>query len=151
MTFSSEAALKAALAAAATAAVAEVEERVYGEFSGNLKKYYGEFTPAEYIRTNALFGSLNRTGVRSGGSGASAEVFFTTPGYQTGVMQLQSTPITGRLGYATWDGGKVLDTAMHGSHGGFIGGTAIWDESMSALGGKAGIKAMLLSAVKAAL
>lgn len=148
MTFGSIEALEAALVKAATAAVAQVEGQVYGEFKGSLSQYYGEFTPAEYIRTGALTNSLERTGVRSTGSGAAADVYFTTPSYQNGLIPIQSTPITGRLGYATWSGGQVLDTAMHGSHGGYVDGTAIWDDSLSSLGD---IKGKLLAAVKANL
>lgn len=146
MAFSSEAELKAALVAAATAAVAQVEEKVYTEFAGNLNQYYGEFIPAEYIRTGALFNSLERTGVMPSGSGASAEVYFTTPSYQQGMVPIQSTPITGEYGWATWTGEQVLDTAMHGSHGGYASGTAIWDESIGALGD---INALLIQALKA--
>ena len=149
MSFSNEAALKAALVAACTNAVAKVEKKVHGELAGNLNRYYAEFDPEEYIRTNALLNSLESTGVHSSGSGASADVYFNTPSYQTGVMQLQSTPITGRLGYATWTGEQVLDSAMHGSHGGYVGGTAIWDESMAKLGYEDGIKASLIQALKA--
>ena len=144
MAFSNEAELKAALTAAAVGAVAQVEKKVYEEFAGNLNQYYGEFIPAEYIRTGALLGSLEHTGAMSTGSGAKARVYFTTPSYQTGSVPLQS----GRTGWATWSGGQVLDTAMHGSHGGYVGGTAIWDESMASLGD---IKGLLLSAVKAQL
>ncbi len=142
MGFSSEAALKAALAAAAVTAVTKVEEQVYNEFAGSLNQYYGEFIPAEYIRTGALMGSLDRSGVTGGGGGASAEVFFNTPGYQTGPIALQS----GRTGFATWSGGQVLETAMNGSHGGYAGGTAIWADSMAALGD---IKGLLIAALKA--
>jgi hypothetical protein len=142
MTFSNEAALKAALVAAATTAVSQVEKRVHSEFTGNLNQYYGEFTPAEYIRTGALMGSLETTGTMPTGSGASAEIYFTTPSYQTGLVPLQS----GRMGYATWSGGQVLDSAMHGSHGGYTGGTAIWDDSMASLGN---IEALLIQAIKA--
>lgn len=149
MAFSNEAALKAALIEACTNAVAQVEEKVYAEFSGNLNQYYTEFIPAEYIRTGALYNSLDRTGVQSSGNGASADVFFNTPSYQKGMMPLQNTPMHGRYGWATWSGQKVLDTAMHGSHGGYVDGTAIWDDSMVSLGGKAGIKAMLIQALKA--
>lgn len=142
MAFSSEAALKAALEAACVNAVAQVEEKVYEEFAGKLNQYYGEFIPAEYIRTGALMGSLERTGVQPSGSGASAEVFFSTPSYQTGTVPLQS----GRTGYATWSGEQVLDSAMHGSHGGYTDGTAIWDESIASLGD---IKGLLIKALKA--
>lgn len=142
MAFSNEAALKAALVAACTNAVAEVEKKVYTEFAGNLNQYYTEFIPAEYIRTGALMGSLEETGVMSTGNGASAEVYFSTPSYQTGIVPLQS----GRLGYATWSGEQVLDTTMHGSHGGYTGGTPIWDDAMANLGD---IKGLLMQALKA--
>jgi len=130
MVFSNEAALKAALVAACTNAVAGVEKEVYGTFDNNLMEFYGEFSPKEYIRTYALDDSLAKTGVRTTGSGASAEVYFTTPSYSTG----------------TWSGGQVLDAAMHGSHGGYVDGTAIWDESIGELGD---IEALLVQALRA--
>lgn len=142
MAFNSETALKAALEAACVNAVAQVEEKVYEEFAGKLNQYYGEFIPAEYIRTGALMGSLERTGIRPSENGASAEVYFSTPSYATGPVPLQS----GRTGLATWSGEQVLDSAMHGSHGGYVGGTAIWDESIANLGD---IKGLLLQALKA--
>lgn len=148
MEFSSIEALKAALVGAAVAGVAQVEEEVHSTFAEKLNKYYGEFTPAEYIRTGALQSSLDRTGAGSTGSGAFAKVFFNTPGYQQGLVPIKSTPITGEYGWATWDGGKVLETAMHGSHGGYVGGTAIWDEAMGELGD---LEGKLLAAVLANL
>lgn len=134
MTFSSIGALEAALVAAATKAVAQVEKEVYGTFDANLMQYYGEFTPAEYIRTYALDNSLQRSGVHSSGNGASAEVYFTTPSYSTG----------------TWSGEKVLNVALEDSmpHGHAAGGTPVWSVSMAELGD---IKGKLLNAVKSAL
>ena len=146
MAFSNEAELKTFLSNVALNAVSKVEKKVYEEFAGNLNQYYGEFIPAEYIRTGALFGSLEETPAKATGSGAVAEVYFTTPSYQTGVMELQSTPITGRTGFATWDGEKVLDYALNrGSHGGYVGGTSIWNDSINSLGN---IKGLLIAAVK---
>lgn len=142
MAISNDDELKAVLVAACTRAVAQVEEKVWEEFTGQLNQYYTEFIPAEYIRTGALYGSLDRTNVRSTGNGASAEVRFTTPSYQTGAVPLQS----GRTGWATWNGEQVLDTAMHGSHGGYVGGTAIWDDGVASLGD---IKVLLAQALKA--
>ena len=132
MAFSSEAALKAALVAACTNAVAQVEEKVYGTIEGNLNQFYGEFSPNVYVRTGALNNSLARTGVKSSGSGASAEVYFNTPSYSTG----------------TWDGGTVLNVAMEGGlpHGGYAGGTPVWSTSMAELGD---IEGLLLGAVMA--
>ena len=144
MTFKNESQLKRLLMEKCTHAVSNVERKVHEEFAGNLNQYYGEFIPAEYIRTGELFGSLNTTGTISTGNGASAEIYFTTPSYQTGAVPLQS----GRTGWATWSGEQVLDTAMHGSHGGYTSGTAIWDDSMGELGD---IEGKLLSAVLAQL
>lgn len=149
MTFSNEADLKAALIAACINAVGEVEGKVHEEFYYGLNQYYGEFIPAEYIRTGALMGSLEKTGVMPTGSGAVAEVYFSTPSYKNGLMPLQHTPEHGRYGWATWSGEQVLDTAMNGSHGGYVDGTPIWDSSMTKLGGEAGIEAMLIKALKA--
>ena len=57
----------------------------------------------------------------------SIEVYFDVGklNYEQGLMPLQHTPEHGRYGWATWDGAKVLDTAMNGSHGGYVGGTPI--------------------------
>lgn len=148
MTFNSEAELLKFLIPKCVTAVEKVEKEVYEEFAGKLNQYYGEFMPAEYIRTGALFGSLETTGTAASGNGAKAEVYFDTPSYAQGQIPIQSTPITGRMGFATWGGGQVLDTAMHGSHGGYVGGTAIWDESMAALGD---IRGKLMSAILAQL
>lgn len=148
MGFTNMGALIGALTGAAVAGVTQVEEEVYSTFAEKLGKYYGEFTPAEYIRTGALRDSLNRTGAGASGVGAFAKVYFTTPGYAQGMVPIKSTPITGEYGWATWSGGKVLETAMHGSHGGFVGGTAIWDEAMGELGD---LEGKLLAAVLANL
>lgn len=146
MTFKNDAQLKAFLSKVALNAVSKTEKKVHAEFAGNLNQYYGEFIPAEYIRTGALFGSLEEAPAKDTGNGATAEVYFTVPHYQTGVMELQSTPQTGRRGYATWDGEKVLDYALHrGSHGGYVDGTSIWNESINSLGS---IKGLLIDEVK---
>lgn len=141
MTFKNEAQLKKFLIGKCANAVANVERKVHTEFAGNLNQYYSEFSPEEYIRTGALFNSLETTGTQTNGSGASAEIYFNTPSYQTGLVPIQS----GGFGYATWSGEQVLETVMHGSHGGYVGGTAIWDESMAELGD---INALLLSELK---
>ena len=133
-----------------TKAVANAERKVYEEFAGNLNQFYTEFKPEEYIRTGALFNSLEHTGVTSGGNSVSAEVRFDTPSYQTGEMQLQSTPITGRTGWATWSGEQVLGVAMEGNlpHGNYEGGTAIFTETMGKLGGGSGIENLLIQELK---
>lgn len=116
-------------------AVANSEKKVHKVIDTFLKKYYSEFTPKEYIRTYQLLHSLVRSGIRSTGNGYEAEVYFDVGAlnYETGYMYLQHTAEHGMLGYATWDGAKVLETAMQGSHGGYVDGTPIWDVSMAKL------------------
>lgn len=110
----------------AKVAVFNTREKIYSVIEKNLRVYYGEFSPEEYIRTQHLLNSLVRQS-----SGLHAEVYFDAGAlnYQTGVIETQHG-----TGYATWGAAEVLDTSMHGSHGGYVGGTAIWDNSMSELG-----------------
>lgn len=146
MTFKNEAQLKKFLMSKCVKAVENTERKVHEEFAGNLNQFYTEFHPEEYIRTGALFDSLEKTGVKLNGNRASAEVYFNEPSYQKGVMQLQSTPETGRLGYAEWDDGKIFDYAVHrGSHGGYVYGTSIWNDSINSLGD---LRSLLLFEVK---
>lgn len=42
----------------------------------NKERFYAEYTPIEYNRTEQLKNSLDRTGVRSAGRGFEADVFF---------------------------------------------------------------------------
>lgn len=144
MVFKNEQQLKKILLSKCAKAVANVENEVCAEFDWNLNQFYSEFKPAEYIRTFALADSLEATNVATTGNGVFAEVRFNTPSYKNGIMQLQS----GRTGYAAWSGEKVLDTAMHGSHGGYVDGTAIWYDGMNSLGGEQGIKNMLKQELK---
>lgn len=132
MTFANDAQLKKFLLEKCAKAVAGAEKRVYEEFAGNLNQFYTEFSPEEYIRTGALYNSLEATGTVQTGNGAEAEVKFNTPSYQNGAVPLQS----GNIGWATWSGAQVLDVALTGGapHGGYAGGTAIWTESMAKLG-----------------
>lgn len=153
MTFKNEAQLKKFLSGKCAKAVGAAKEKVYGEFAGNLNKFYTEFKPEEYIRTGKLFNALEATDVKRTGnqhvSRAEAEVGFNTPQYDNGWVQLQS----GEYDYATWDGETVLEVAMTGSygglpHGGYEDGTAIWTESMNNLGGRQGIKNLIKQELK---
>lgn len=150
MSIKNEAQLKKLLMEKCTAAVSNAEKKVYEELAGNLNQFYTEFKPEEYIRTGALFNSLESTGVvRTGNqhmSRAEAEVYFNTPSYQHGWVRLQS----GDYDYAAWDGETVLNVAMKGAlpHGGYADGTAIWTESIKSLGGNKGIKNLLMQELK---
>ena len=132
------------------AAVDSAELKVYGEFFDNVHNFYTEFEPNEYIRTYALYNSLDSTGAKRIGDSVKAKVYFNTPSYQQGIMELQHTPEHGMYGWASHSGEEVLDTVMtsKNSHGGHISGTPIWNESMKKLGGKSGIKNIIKQELK---
>lgn len=150
MVFKNEKQLKNFLLSKCKNAVANTERKVHEELAGNLNQFYTEFHPEEYIRTGALFNSLESTGVSQTSSGASAEVRFNTPSYDQGLMPLQHTPEHGMYGWATWDGETVLNVAMESNvpHGGYAEGTAVWSKSMNNLGGKVGIENLLKQELK---
>lgn len=127
-------------------AVANVEKKVHAEFAANLNQFYYEYNPLEYIRTEALFNSLEVTGVKQAGNRVIAEVYFNKPSWEHGWVPLQS----GHYGHSSWSDEKVLNVAMTSSfpHGGYERGTAIWTESMKNLGGIQGIKNLLKQELK---
>lgn len=131
MVFKNEKQLENFLLSKFRTAITQAQERVYRVIDGALKQYYSEFTPDEYIRTQKLLHSLVKSNVKRVGSGYEAEVYFDEKqlNYQTGVIETQHG-----TGYATWGADEVLDTAMHGSHGGYIDGTAIWGTGKAVLG-----------------
>lgn len=131
-TFSTSSALKKEILRRSNIAISNVRDEIYKVIDANLNIYYGEYDPVEYIRTQQLMRSLVKTNVFTTGSGVEAEVYFDAGAlnYQNGEVLLQS----GNYGWATWGAEEVLDTAMHGSHGGYTDGTPIWDKSMSDLG-----------------
>lgn len=146
MVFKNEAQLKKFLMEKCANAVANVEKKVHEEFVGNLNQFYNEFEPQEYIRTNALFDSLEVTGVKRNGNYVEAEVYFNTPSYEHGWVPLQS----GNHGYSYWSDEKIMNVVMKGRlpHGGYESGTRIWTDSMNALGGQRGIKSLLKQELK---
>lgn len=131
MVFKTEAQLKKYVLDKCKVAVAEAQAKAYRIIDVFLNDYYNEFTPEEYIRTHQLLHSLVKSDIKSTGSGFVAEIYFDASrlNYKQGIVPLRS----GNYGWATWTGEKVLETAMHGSHGGRVSGTAIWDKSMAVL------------------
>lgn len=138
MVFKNENELKGFILAKCQMAVAEAEQKVYEVIDTCLEKFYGEFTPAEYIRTSQLLHSLVKTDVVRIGDSITAEVYFDVGAlaYEQGFIPVQHTPEHGMYGLATWTGQKVLDVAMTDGlpHGRYASGTAIWTDSMSKLG-----------------
>ena len=146
MTFKNEVQLKKFLMGKCTKAIDSAKEKVYGEIAGNLNQFYTEFRPEEYIRTGALFNSLEVTGVKRAGNHVGAEIYFNTPSWEHGWIPLQS----GNRGYSYWTDDYILDVAMTGKfpHGGYEGGTAVWSDSLQSLGGRRGIKNLLIQELK---
>jgi hypothetical protein len=144
MTFKNEAQLKKFLIGKCVNAVANAERKIHEEFAGNLNQFYTEFRPDEYIRTGALFNSLEVTGVKRAGNRVTTEIYFNAPSYEHGWIPLQS----GGFGYSYWTDDYIFNVAMKGSHGGYESGTAIWDDSLKSLGGSRGIKSLLIQELK---
>lgn len=148
--FKNEAEIKKFLLQKCAEAVASAEEKVYAEMAGNLNQFYYEYHPEKYIRTGALFNSLEHTGVITTGNGAVAEVgWFDTPTYAHGLVPLQK----GNFGNSSWTDEQILNVVMTGDqvglpHGGHEDGTAIWIESIEKLGGKQGIQDLLKRELK---
>ena len=150
MTFKNEAELKKFLMNKCKKAVGNARTKVYEEFAGNLNQFYTEYSPKEYIRTGALFNSLESSEVVQVGnqhmSRVEADVGFDTPAYQHEWVRLQS----GEYDWSSWSDEEILDVVMQGGlpHGGYEDGTAIWTESIKGLGGKRGIKNLLIQELK---
>lgn len=132
MVFKNEKQLKDFLLAKCKVAIAQTEEKVYQVIDGALQQYYSEFEPTEYIRTQQLLHSLVKSDIKKVKNGYEAEVYF-----DSGLMHYETEHVlrkSGWYGSATWGAEEVLDTAMNGSHGGYIDGTAIWGTSKAVLG-----------------
>lgn len=146
MVFKNEAQLKRFLMKKCNEAVDNTQKKIHEKFSENLNQFYAEYNPEEYIRTGALFDSLEVTGVKQYGNRVIAEIYFVTPSWEHGWVPLQS----GNYGYSSWSDEKIMNVAMRGMypHGGYESGTRIWTDSMNALGGQRGIKSLLKQELK---
>lgn len=120
-------AIKADILSKSKNGVAMTEKEIYDVMLKNVRKFYGEVSPKEYIRTGHLGKSL-----KSVNGGLSARVFFNEGGMAH--PRPWALGQSGRWHQVLWPEGKILDAAMHGSHGAAYQGTAIWHESMSELG-----------------
>ena len=130
-TFRTSKELENAILSKSRVALFNMREKIYGIINKHLRVYYGEYNPTEYIRTKNLLESLVKT---SSKDGLTFEVYFDASAmqYEKGEVLLQS----GGYGIATWDSEKVLETAMHGSHGGYVrtSNSPIWEGSMDEIG-----------------
>ena len=138
-TFRTETELKNYILKNSRSAIKVAQEQVYHIIGRFLNQYYNDFTPKEYIRTYQLLCSLVKSDIRSTGNGWEAEVYFDASmlNYEKGAVPLQHTPEHGMYGWATWGAEEVLNTALHGSHGGYVRTPPIYGQSMNVLNAKA--------------
>lgn len=147
-------------------AITQTEQKVFDVIDKCLRRFYAEFEPEFYIRTQQLLHSLVRSRVVSDGKGFKAEVYFDVGllNYEKGSVLLKKTmtiPILTKngdiryiqtnYGYANWDENTVLNVAMTSGlpHGGYASGTAVWEDAMRALASLGGVFEMLLKELKA--
>lgn len=123
--------------------------KVYDIIRKFLNKYYDEFSPEFYERTYQLFSSLVMTDIKKYGNGYIAEVYFDLSklDYSMKKFEYWRDYTTGmyynpfnrsHMSESYWfpnsnhSEQKTLSSAMVGSlpHGGKVGGTAIWIESI---------------------
>lgn len=140
-TFNSIDEIKQAILKKSMVAMFNAREKIYSIIYKNLVRYYREYKPEYYRRTWQLFDSLVRISYKDG---LGFEVYFdeSALNYQTKNV----TWLNGNVASASWGAEEILDTAMHGSHGGWIGkrhpykgdnssyGVRIWDDSLDEIG-----------------
>lgn len=130
-TFNSVAELKSYIIKRMQPAVRNVQEKVHQIMFNWLNAFYGEYDPSVYIRTFQVLDSLVKTNVVSTGNGYEGEVYFDLNALS---HPRQYIGQDGRTVYANWDEGTILNSVMTGStHGGVVGGTAVWTEAMSVI------------------
>lgn len=119
MAFATVEALKSEILRRCEVAVTLAREEVFKLLEDYLTQHYAEFTPKEYDRTLQLLCSCVKDEVVSTGNGFTARVYFDAS----------------KLNYLTgsWSGEDVLSSAAHGSHGGYVHGTAIYDQPIEIL------------------
>ena len=134
MTFTSVEALKSYILSCCAEAIEAAQQEVYLLIDRFLMQYYAEFDPVLYQRTYQLLHSLVKSSVKSTGNGYEAEVYFDVSMLDYSVKTLKGV---GTWANKNWSEHETLSAAAHGSHGGYIGGTAIWDEPLQILDAKA--------------
>lgn len=161
MNFRSKEEIVAYMRKSLSVAIKKTKEKVYEIIQSFLQNYYKEYSPEIYERTFQLLKSLVKEDVGENGF----IVYFDAGALDYSMKSLHFRPVGSDMsGYMNpfnhavspdgtfinphGDGGKSLEAAMHGSHGGYIGGTAIWDESMDVI--KPNIKFYLMEYLKQA-
>ena len=147
MTFKSVAELEQYILSKMQSAIIKAQEQIYQVIDRFVKEYYAEYTPEVYERTYQLYRSLVKSEIIHTGKGYKANVYFDLTNLDYQVKRL--TKWKDEYGYRNpfnnayspngiflnpkGSAEKVMQSAAHGSHGGYKNGTAIWDESIAVL------------------
>lgn len=106
------------------------QEKVYEIIDNCLNRFYGEYTPAEYIRTKQLLYSLVLGDVKKVGNEFIAEVYFDASRIHYSDVAAGKS---GQLHKKERSDEEIFENAMTGAypHGWWekAGGTGIWTES----------------------
>ena len=144
MTFETVDALESYILSRINVAIQEAQAKVYEVIHEFVKKYYAEYSPSMYERTYQLYNSLVKSEIKQSGNGYTAEIYF-----DVGLLDYHMKRIHGiEVPNKGWSEEKTLSAAAHGSHGGWVSGTAIWDEPLKKLNVEsyAMLKQMLIDA-----
>ena len=128
-TFKSTEEMKSYIISKIQPAVIKAQEQVFQVIDRFVKQYYAEFSPSMYERTYQLYRSLVKADVRSTGNGYEAEVYFDIGALDYAMKTINGITVPNK----GWSEEKTLSAAAHGYHGGYIGGTAIYDEPVAIL------------------
>lgn len=138
------------------------QEQVFLQINKYIKQYYAEYTPEVYERTYQLYKSLVKSNLVTKGNQMAVEVYLDANQLDYHIKNM--TKIYDENGYVNpfnyanspngqfqssgWSEDKTLASAAHGSHGGVVKGTAIWDESMKLLKGSNYAFVILYNAIR---
>lgn len=129
MVFNSIEEIKAYILSQSASAINQAKEQIYQVINKFVKEYYTEYSPTMYERTYQLYQSLVKTDVISTGNGWEATVYFDIDQLDYHMKRLNGKEYPNK----GWSESKTLSAAAHGSHGGKVKGTAIWDEPLKEL------------------
>lgn len=143
-------------------AIQQTQEQVFQIINRFVKQYYAEYSPEIYERTYQLYRSLVKTEVVPTGNGFEATIYFDAGQLDYQIKSLTKWPVDGGymnpFNHAISSDGTfnnphgnaemALADAAHGSHGGKVSGTAIWDDPMKII--KPEINSILIKNLRAA-
>lgn len=137
MVFNNETQLKNYILSHSKNAVEEAQQKIYDVIDKFLQRYYDEYSPTLYVRTGQLLRSLVKSEIKPIKDGWEAEVYFDLDSLDYSFKSLQGVGgwnnTYHRNNWTHENDIAIFEMSAHGSHGGFIGGTAVWDEPLEIL------------------